>query len=157
MNKRRAICPGSYDPITIGHAAIIIKAAELFDEVIVAVGENTTKKYLFEQSKRLQFISQAFKNYPNISVCSYAGLTIDYCKKNDIGVIWRGIRNTMDYEYEKAIAAMNSQLAPEIETIFINAQPEHAAISSTIIREIYLNGGNVASFLPPGLEIPKQN
>jgi pantetheine-phosphate adenylyltransferase len=146
--KRIAICPGSYDPITIGHADIIIRSASLFDEVIVALGENSTKKYLFDFQKRMDLIKATFASNENIKVVSYSGLTIDYCVQNQINWIVRGIRNSIDYEYEKAIAATNQQLAPSVETVFLNANPALANISSTIIREIYLNGGKVSSFIP---------
>lgn len=151
--KRTAVFPGSFDPITKGHEDIILRGASLFDEVVVALGTNTTKTYMFSIEQRLIWINEVFKSTKNIRVIAYEGLTVDFCKKENAQFILRGIRNTVDMEYENSIAQMNKVLAPEIETVLLFATPTCAAVNSTTIRELIKNKANVSAFLPQGLNV----
>lgn len=145
---KRCLFPGSFDPITIGHVAIVNSALKLFDEVIIGIGTNASKSYLFTKAQREDFIKQSFEGNEKVKVMHYEKLTVDFCKNVDAGFIVRGLRNATDFEFELAIAQMNAALRPEIETVFIGCSPEHVAISSTIIRDIIRNGGNATPFLP---------
>jgi pantetheine-phosphate adenylyltransferase len=153
--KRIAIFPGSFDPFTIGHESIVCRSMHLFDEIIIAVGANSTKSNMFSLDQRTAWISEIFQDCPTIRVESYEGLTIDFCKKKHAQFILRGLRNSTDFEYEQSIAMMNRSMNPEIETLFILSLPEHAAISSTIIREIFRNGGDVTPFVPTFIRFEK--
>ena len=144
---KKAVFPGSFDPITLGHCEIIEKACEIFDEVIVSVGNNSDKNYKFSLDQRLNFISNEFKNNPKVYVEKYEGLTVDFCKNKNIKHIVRGLRNPADFEFEKKIALFNSSLE-NIETIFLLTSPNNAFISSSMVREIMDNGGNFKKFVP---------
>lgn len=150
MNKI-ALFPGSFDPFTLGHYSIVQKALPLFDKVVIGIGENSTKSYLFSLEKRIDFIKKSFSSNNKVEVCTYSNLTIDYCKKIGANFILRGLRNSQDFIFEQNIAQMNHKLAPEIETIFLVTDPEYSPISSTIIREIYRNNGDISSFVPKGM------
>ena len=150
---KRCLFPGSFDPITIGHVAIVKRALKLFDEVVIGIGSNSSKSYLFTKVQRENFIKQSFSDHEKVEVLHYEKLTVDFCKSIEAGFIIRGLRNTTDFEFESAIAQMNAALCTEIETIFISCSPEHSAISSTIIRDIIRNGGNAAAFLPFKLSV----
>ena len=147
-----AIFPGSFDPITKGHQNIIERALPLFDKIIIAIGKNSAKKYHFSLEERTQFIELTFNNNPKIEVISYTGLTIDFCKSVNANYILRGIRNSADYMYENSIAQMNKAMDNDIETIFMPTIPELAAINSTIVRDILINGGNVEQFVPAAIK-----
>ena len=153
MSKKIAVFPGSFDPITKGHEDIVKRGLLLFDEIIIAIGENSTKNYFFPLEKRKSFIQKTFKGEPKIKIDTYSGLTIDYCKKMSANFILRGLRNPSDFEFEKASAQMNRPMAPEIETVLILTAPEFSAISSTIVRDIIRNGGNAKQFVPAGLDL----
>jgi len=144
---KKAVFPGSFDPITLGHCEIIEKACEIFDELIVSVGNNSDKNYKFSLYQRLKFISNEFKNNPKVYVEKYEGLTVDFCKNKNIKHIVRGLRNPADFEFEKKIALFNSSLE-NIETIFLLTSPNNAFISSSMVREIMDNGGNFKKFVP---------
>ena len=144
---KKAVFPGSFDPITLGHCEIIEKACEIFDELIVSVGNNSDKNYKFSLDQRLKFISNEFKNIPKVYVEKYEGLTVDFCKNKNIKHIVRGLRNPADFEFEKKIALFNSSLE-NIETIFLLTSPNNAFISSSMVREIMDNGGNFKKFVP---------
>ena len=144
---KRAIFPGSFDPLTLGHCEIIEKAAEVFDQVIVSVGNNSDKKYRFSIDQRLNFITSEFKNNSRILVEKYDGLTAEFCKLKKIKHIVRGLRNPADFEFEKKIALFNNSLE-DIETIFFLTSPDNAFISSSIVREIIENGGDYKKFVP---------
>ena len=150
--KRIAFFPGSFDPITRGHEDIVRRALPMFDEIVVALGVNTSKNYMFTFEQRLKWIENTFADCAKIKVVSYEGLTVDTCKKHQANFILRGLRNSNDYEYEKSIALMNQAMAPDIETIYLNTRPKWAAISSTIIRDIIKNQGNAAPFLASGVQ-----
>jgi pantetheine-phosphate adenylyltransferase len=152
MSKRIAVFPGSFDPFTIGHEALVKRTLGLFDEIIVAVGMNATKKYMFSVEKRTEWIKNVFKGESKVRVTSFTGLTVEFCKMNHAAYIIRGVRTSTDFEFEKAIAQMNRSIS-EIETIFIMPQPEHSAINSTIIRDIIRNNGDASAFVPKGVDL----
>jgi pantetheine-phosphate adenylyltransferase len=144
--KRIAVFPGSFDPFTKGHEAVVRKALNLFDEVIVAIGVNSTKNYQFTLEKRTEHITSLFSASDNIRVVNYQKLTVDLCKAEGAQFIVRGLRDSKDFEYEKSIAHMNEALAG-IETVFLLTNQEYSAISSSIIREIYKNDGDITQFV----------
>jgi len=144
---KRAIFPGSFDPITLGHEDVIKRAIDLFDEIIIGVGVNNDKKYLFDLEQRVHFIKQTFENNPKIKITTYQGLTISYCKQVEADYILRGLRNPADFEFEKAIAQTNRKLSG-VETIFLLTSPDTAFISSSIVRDVYRNGGDISSLVP---------
>ena len=151
--RRIAFFPGSFDPISKGHEDIVRRALPMFDEIVVALGVNTSKNYMFTFEQRLKWIEKTFADFPTVKVVSYQGLTVDTCKEHKANFILRGLRNSNDYEYEKSIAMMNQAMAPGIETIYLNTRPEWAAISSTIIRDIIKNQGNSEAFLASGVQL----
>ena len=144
---KKAVFPGSFDPITLGHCEIIEKACEIFDEVIVSVGNNSDKNYRFSLDQRLKFISDEFINNSKVYVEKYQGLTVDFCKNKNVKHIVRGLRNPADFEFEKKIALFNNSLE-NVETIFFLTSPKNAFISSSMVREIMDNGGNFKKFVP---------
>ncbi len=149
---KRAIFPGSFDPITLGHYDIIKRGITLFDEIIVAVGENSTKNYMFSMQQRKRFIEDAFKGEERIRVMTYEGLTVDFCKAVDADFILRGLRNPADFEFEKAIAHTNRDLAP-IETVFLLTSASTSYISSSIVREVIQNKGDFTKLVPKSVRI----
>ena len=144
---KKAVFPGSFDPITNGHFDIIKRGVSLFDEVIVAIGVNAEKKYMFSLEDRKKFIEEAFANEPKVKVITYKGLTIDLCAKMDIQFILRGLRNPADFEFEKAIAHTNRDLS-KIETVFLLTAASTSYISSSIVRDVLRNGGDVVKLVP---------
>lgn len=148
---KRAIFPGSFDPITLGHCDIINRGVALFDEVIVAIGENSSKKYMFSIEERKVFIEKTFKNNPKIKVMNYSGLTSDFCKEIEANFILRGLRNPADFEFEKAIAHTNRKVG-EIETIFLLTSVETSFISSSIVREIIHYKGAYENLVPAAVK-----
>lgn len=151
--KRIAVFPGSFDPITKGHEDLIKRAIPLFDEIIVAIGVNANKQYMFSLEQRKKWIEQTFAEEPKIKVDDYTGLTIEYCKNIDAQFIIRGLRDVKDFEYEKSIAQMNRELSQNIETISIITHPRYAPYSSSIVRDILRNNGDVKQFIPNKIEI----
>ncbi len=148
MNHKIAVFPGSFDPFTKGHLAIVLKAINLFDGIIIAIGDNSSKKNFFSLTDRLKQISSVFQNEPKVTITSFTGLTVDFCKKNKANFIIRGLRDNKDFEYEKSIAIMNNQVESSIETVFLMTDVKYLAINSVIVRDILKNGGNVSKFLP---------
>lgn len=146
--SKTAVFPGSFDPFTVGHEAIVLKALNLFDRIIVAIGSNSKKQHLFPLEKRKAWIQEVFADHSKIEVDAYEGLTIDYCRKVGATYLIRGLRDSADFQFEKSIAQMNKAMYPELETIFLLTDPEFSAINSTILREIIRNGGNISRFLP---------
>ncbi len=142
-----AVFPGSFDPITIGHADIVKRAIPLFDSIIIGVGNNSQKQYLFSTEKRTKWIEKIFAKEKKISVQAFSGLTVEFCKKNNADFILRGLRSAADFEYESLIAQANQAMSG-IETVFLLSKPEYSAISSTVIRDIIRNGGDAGKFLP---------
>ncbi|AJH13960.1 pantetheine-phosphate adenylyltransferase [Myroides profundi] len=145
---RRAVLPGSFDPITNGHYDIIKRALPLFDEIIVAIGVNSDKKYMFSLEDRKRFIEETFKDEPKIKVATYEGLTTDFCFKVDAQFILRGLRNPADFEFEKAIAHTNRFLT-KIETVFLLTAASTSFISSSIVRDVIRNKGDYSKLVPP--------
>jgi pantetheine-phosphate adenylyltransferase len=151
--ERFAVFPGSFDPFTIGHEAIIRRALSLFDEIIIAVGANTLKKNFYSLETRKEMITGVFKNEPRVRVDHYEGLTVDYCKKNGAGYLLRGLRTSADFEFERAIGQVNKSMAPDIESVFLLTVPEHSFINSTIVRDIIRNGGDASKFVPAAINL----
>lgn len=149
---RRAIFPGSFDPLTLGHHDIIMRGITLFDELIIAIGKNAQKKYMFTLEERMSFIKRAFANEPRIKVLTYEGLTVDFCKKVNANYILRGLRNPADFEFEKAIAHTNRKLS-EIETVFLLTSSGKSYISSSIVRDVIRNGGDYTGLVPDSVRI----
>jgi pantetheine-phosphate adenylyltransferase len=149
---RRAIFPGSFDPITLGHFDIIERGVTLFDELIIAIGINADKKYMFPLEKRKQFIEEAFKNEPKIKVVTYEGLTVNFCKEIGADFILRGLRNPADFEFEKAIAHTNRKLS-EIETVFLLTSSGKSYISSSIVRDVIRNNGDYTGLVPDSVRV----
>jgi len=149
---KKAVFPGSFDPITLGHFDIIERGIKLFDEVVVAIGINADKKYMFSLEERKQFIEKAFENNPQVSVITYEGLTIDLCKKIKADFILRGLRNPADFEFEKAIAHTNRKLS-KIETVFLLTASKTSYISSSIVRDVIRNGGDYMVLVPSSVKV----
>jgi pantetheine-phosphate adenylyltransferase len=147
---KRVVFPGSFDPLTLGHTDIINRAIPLFDEIIIAIGSNAEKKYMFTLEQRKKFIESTFANHPKIKIDNYQGLTIDYCKKVNSDYILRGLRNPADFEFEKAIAQTNRKLS-QIETVFLLTSADSSYISSSIVRDIIRNNGDVTLLVPPAV------
>ncbi|MEN8124130.1 MAG: pantetheine-phosphate adenylyltransferase [Bacteroidota bacterium] len=144
---KRAVFPGSFDPLTLGHTDIIDRALPLFDEIIIAIGTNSTKKYMFSLEQRKRFIEKTYTGVKKIKIDTYEGLTIEYCKTNDIDFILRGLRNPADFEFEKAIAHTNRKMS-KIETVFLLTSADTSYISSSIVRDILKNKGDVSLLVP---------
>lgn len=145
---RRALFPGSFDPITIGHQSIVQRALPLFDEIIIGVGINSSKNYFFDLEERINRIQQAFENEKKVLVKTYTGLTVDFCEAIEANFILRGLRTSADFEFERTIALMNQKMKPQIETVFLLSLPEYSAVNSTVVRDIIRNNGNATGFLP---------
>ena len=149
---RKAIFPGSFDPITLGHYDIIKRSIPLFDEIVIAIGVNSEKKYMFTLDDRQRFLIEAFADEPSVSVVTYEGLTIDLCKKLKAHFILRGLRNPADFEFEKAIAHTNRKLS-KIETVFLLTAAKTSYISSSIVRDVIRNGGEYQLLVPDAVRL----
>jgi pantetheine-phosphate adenylyltransferase len=143
-----AIYPGSFDPITKGHQSIALRASNMFDCLIIAIGKNADKQHMFSLEERLLFIQKTFSDIKKIEVVPYEGLTIDFCKKNNIRYIVRGLRSDMDWGVESTTANANRLLDSSIETLFLLSEPQYAGVSSSIVRDILINKGDVSAFVP---------
>lgn len=152
---KKAIFPGSFDPITLGHFDIVNRGVTLFDEVIIAIGENSSKDYMFSLEERKQFIENTFKNNPKVKVMSYSGLTTEFCKEIGVDFILRGLRNPADFEFEKAIAQTNRHLST-LETVFLLTSAQTSFISSSIVREIIRFDGDYKKLVPNSVRIKKR-
>ena len=149
---RRALFPGSFDPLTLGHFDIIKRGVHLFDEIVIAIGINAEKKYMFNLDERKQFIEEAFKDQPKVIITTYEGMTVDFCKKMKAGFILRGLRNPADFEFEKAIAHTNRKLS-KIETVFLLTAANTSHISSSIVRDVIRNKGNYKLLVPDSVRV----
>jgi len=146
--KRVALFPGSFDPFTKGHYDIVIRGVKLFDEIIVAIGQNTKKKRYFPLELMIEKITETFAKQEQIKVVTYNELTASFVKKFDARFLLRGLRNTTDFEYENSIAQVNKYLNSDLESVFLITSPEYAAINSSIIREVHKYKGDISVFLP---------
>ncbi|WP_378186954.1 pantetheine-phosphate adenylyltransferase [Aquimarina sp. W85] len=151
---KRAVFPGSFDPITLGHYDIIERGLTLFDEIILAIGINADKNYMFSLEERTYFMREAFKNEPRIKVTTYKGLTVDFCRKQNAQFILRGLRNPGDFEFEKAIAHTNRKMS-EIETVFLLTSSGKSYISSSIVRDVIRHGGDYTGLVPDTVRVSK--
>ena len=151
--EKTAIFPGSFDPFTVGHESIVMRALPLFDKIIIAIGHNINKEYYFPLEKRVEWIKKIFKGNSKVEIKTYKGLTVDFCKQVNARYILRGLRTSSDFEYERAVGQMNKAMYPEIETVFLLTMPQHTAINSTIVRDIIRYGGDASLFLPKDLNI----
>ena len=154
MNKKIiAVYPGSFDPITLGHEDLVKRALSFCDKIIIGVGVNIDKKYLFTLEQRINLIRQTFEKYDNVSVDGYTGLTVDFCRKVGANYILRGLRTAADFEFERIVAQVNKKLFPDIETILLLASNEFSSLNSSVVRDILVNGGDISQFVPKGLNI----
>ncbi|MGW8181728.1 MAG: pantetheine-phosphate adenylyltransferase [bacterium] len=151
--NRTAVFPGSFDPFTVGHEALVRRALPLFEKVIIAVGENAEKKNLFSIEMRLKMISKVFEGESRVEVVPFSGLTVDFCRKHNAGYIVRGLRTSADFEYERALGQMNRKMAPGVDTIFLLTSTEHTPVNSTIVRDIIKHGGDASPFVPASINI----
>jgi len=150
---KKAVFPGSFDPITTGHVDIVKRAMPLFDKIIIAIGHNTQKTYLFTLEQRLKWLAEVFKEYSKIEIDHYEGLTAHYCNSIDAKYMIRGLRNASDFDYEKTISQLNHIVGKKLETVFLISRPAFSHISSTIVREIIKGKGNAQPFLPPEVQV----
>lgn len=153
MSTRIALFPGSFDPITNGHYNIISRALPLFDKIIVAVGENATKNYMFSLDQRIAWIKETFASEPKIAVSTYSGLTVDFAQKIGANFLLRGVRNPADFEFEKAVAQANREMVPTLDTVFLLTSARFAYISSSIVRDVIRNHGDYTLFVPSQVRI----
>jgi pantetheine-phosphate adenylyltransferase len=151
--KKIAVFPGSFDPFTIGHEAIVLRALSLFDEIIIAVGANPLKQNYYSLATRKEMINKVFRNEPRVRIDHYEGLTVDYCINKGAGYLLRGLRTSADFEFERAIAQVNKAMAPAVETVFLLTIPEHSPVNSTIVRDIIRCGGDASRFVPSVINI----
>ena len=151
QSKRIALFPGSFDPITLGHQDIIERAAPLFDEIIIGVGINSNKNYRYSLEKRMEMIERTFADYNHINAKPYEGLTVNFAQTIGASFLIRGVRTTGDFEYERTISMMNHAMAPEVDSVFLISSAAYSALSSTVVREILKNNGDVKQFVPEAI------
>ena len=151
--SRIAVFPGSFSPFTLGHKSVVDRSLPLFDKIIIAIGINSEKNEYFSIEEKEKWIKDIYKDNPKIEVQFYEGLTVDFCEKEEAKYILRGLRDSHDFKYEKNIAQTNKNLNPKLETIFVITPPEISHISSTIMRDIIKNGGDVSQFLPKEIDL----
>lgn len=148
---RRAVCPGSFDPVTNGHLDVIRRAASLFDEVVVATGTNPSKRRLFDPEERMEMLREAVAPWPNVTVAGFSGLIVDFCREIEAGAIVKGLRGATDYEYELPMAQMNRHLTG-VETIFLPGAVDNAFVSSSLIKEVAALGGDITGLVPVAVQ-----
>jgi pantetheine-phosphate adenylyltransferase len=148
VTLHRAVCPGSFDPVTNGHLDIVGRASKIFDEVVVAVGVNQSKNRLFDAAERITMLREACAEFPNVRVDGFTGLLTDFCQRNEIGAIVKGLRAVSDFDYELQMAQMNASLAPRVETVFVPTSPEYSFLASSLVKEVATFGGDVSSLVP---------
>lgn len=149
--ERIAVFPGSFDPFTVGHEEIVRRGLKIFDRIVIAVGVNPVKREFLDMECRIDLIKKAFTDTDRVEVAPYTGLTVDFCKKINAHTIIRGLRTAADFEYERSVGQANRAMDERIETVFILTSTVHTFVSSTIVRNIYMNGGDVTRFLPERL------
>ena len=150
---KKALFPGSFDPITLGHVDIIKRAYDLFDEIVIGIGTNSTKQNMFSVEQRRRWIEETFKDYPKISVSFYSDLTVKFCQEINAQYIIRGLRDTKDFEFEKSIGQMNRELENSVETIYLITDPALSAINASIVRDIIKHGGDISKFVPKAVKL----
>jgi pantetheine-phosphate adenylyltransferase len=153
---KKALFPGSFDPITKGHQDIVLKGLQIFDKIVLGVGVNTTKKSLFTVEQRIETLKEVFKDEPRIEIMSYNGLTVKFCKSIGAQFILRGLRSGLDFEYEQSIAYANKEMEGDVETIFLLSSPSYSNISSTIVRDIMLHDGDYSRFVPDAVHFKNE-
>ena len=153
--EKVAVFPGTFDPFTVGHEAIVRRALPLFDRVVIAVGMNISKKTLFSVEQRVAMINEVFADENRVEVSSFEGLTVDFCTKIGAKYLLRGLRTAADFEYERAIGQVNKAMKPDVESVFLLTSPEHTPVNSTIVRDILVNGGDASKFIPTTINIKK--
>ena len=153
---KTAVFPGSFDPITTGHVDLVRRATPLFDRIVVAVGVNSQKRYLFPLAQRMSWLEEVFGDEPKVEIASFEGLTAHFCRDIQARYLLRGLRNASDFDYEKTISQLNSIVGDGLETLFLISRPAYSHISSTIVREIIKGGGDASAFLPEGMILPTQ-
>lgn len=148
---KKAVFPGSFDPITVGHESIIRRALSLFDEIVIAVGVNASKKSMYSEEQRIEWIKKCFEGESKIKVKSFSGLTVDFCKQENAKYILRGLRTSIDFEFERGIGQVNKMMANDVETIFMLTSTDHTPISSSIVRDVIKNNGDVCELVPKAI------
>ena len=155
MTDNIAVFPGSFDPFTLGHESIVLRALPLFDKIIIGIGTNTSKTAFFTAQQRMEMIRELFAGNSKIEALYYDDLTTDFCKRVGAKYMLRGLRTSSDFEYEKVIAQVNQAMLPEVESLFMLTLPEHASINSSVVREIMRYGGDISKFVPTGINLQK--
>lgn len=150
---RIAVFPGTFDPITLGHVDIVERTLSMFDKIIISIGVNASKQTMFSLEKRKAWIQEIFNAYPQVEVESYEGLTVNFCAQKQARYILRGIRSVGDFEYEKAIADINRMVNPDIETFFLACSPAYSSFSSSIVRDLIRNQGDISQFVPKEIKL----
>jgi len=153
IQERIAVYPGTFDPVTLGHEALVKRALGLFDKIIIAIGHNSEKKTMFSLSQRMEWLDLVFKLDSRVEVAYYEGLTVDFCRSKGANFILRGLRSSFDFEFERNIAQANQVMEPSLETLFLLSNPGLSMVSSSIVRDIYRNGGEWKRFVPMGVEL----
>ena len=153
--EKIALFPGSFDPFTRGHKDLVDRGLQIFDRIVIGVGRNYSKQGLLSTEQKIRLIEDSFKNEPRVSVELYEGLTVDFCKKQNIKFLLRGMRNAQDFEYERNMMQINNMLDSELMTVMLFTRPEYEAVSSSVVRELMAYGKDVAEFLPEGIDINK--
>lgn len=153
--KKIAIFPGSFDPFTKGHESVVIRSLPLFDKVIIAIGNNSSKSGFFSIDERFELIEMVFTDIPQVKVMTYDGLTVDFCREVGAKFMLRGIRTAADFEYERAVAQMNKSMLPDVESVMLLTTPELTPVNSTIVRDILRYNGDVSQFLPDKMDVKK--
>lgn len=151
--NRIALFPGSFDPVTIGHVDIVNRSLSIFDNIVVGIGVNSSKKTLYSTEKRKEWLGKVFAGKEQVSVEQYEGLTVDFCREIGAKFILRGLRTSADFEFERSIAQMNRSMQEDIETVFVLSSPGLSAVNSSIVREIIKNGGEASKFVPAGIDL----
>jgi len=153
--ERIAIFPGSFDPVTLGHVSVVKRATHLFDKIIIAIGVNSEKKSMFSLEQRIEWMEKIFESEAKVSVDSYSGLTIDYCKQQKAGYILRGLRTASDFEFERGIGQVNRMLHDKVETVFLLTEPQFTPVSSSIVRDVIRHGGDVSALIPKEVDLSR--
>lgn len=153
--EKIAVFPGSFDPFTVGHESVVLRGLKIFDKIIIAIGQNSSKNNRFSVDQRIRMIEEIFANEPRIEVVAFEGLTVGFCKQTNAKFILRGLRTSADFEFERAIGQVNKMLDADLETVFLLTSTSHTPINSSIVRDILQHDGDVTPFIPKTLDIKK--